>query len=113
MANPVGASNAQWMMVDLLGVLHYLHEMVISHRDIKPENIIVSDDGKSLKLIDFGLAGTKSHCHKLMGTYPFLLPLQLAGEMYRCACADIFACGGVFIELLCGPNTCSMVLCVP
>ena len=33
----------------------YLHGLSIAHRDIKLDNIVVSDDFKTVKFIDFGL----------------------------------------------------------
>lgn len=39
----------------------YLHSKGIVHRDLKPTNIMVTHDGEFVKIIDFGLADTKSH----------------------------------------------------
>lgn len=36
------------------GVL-YLHSMSYAHRDIKLDNIVISEDFKTIKFIDFGL----------------------------------------------------------
>ncbi|RLN39709.1 hypothetical protein C2845_PM01G33780 [Panicum miliaceum] len=37
-----------------------MHDQRIVHRDIKPENILVSDDGRAVKICDFGLAMSMS-----------------------------------------------------
>ena len=34
-----------------------MHEMSLVHGDVKPKNIVVSDDLRSVKIIDFGSAG--------------------------------------------------------
>ncbi|KAI8097235.1 kinase-like domain-containing protein [Halteromyces radiatus] len=39
----------------LLG-LDYLHSLGVAHRDIKPENLLLDDDGRTLKITDFGVA---------------------------------------------------------
>ena len=33
----------------------YLHGLSIAHRDIKLDNIVISEDMKTIKFIDFGL----------------------------------------------------------
>ena len=42
----------------LLGALSCLHERQIIHRDIKPSNILITRNGNTVKLIDFGSAFT-------------------------------------------------------
>lgn len=39
----------------LLGV-DWMHVNNIVHRDLKPQNILVSRDGKNIKIADFGLS---------------------------------------------------------
>ena len=41
----------------LLGALSCLHERQIIHRDIKPSNILITRNGSTVKLIDFGVRG--------------------------------------------------------
>ena len=40
----------------LLDAVEYIHSHEIAHRDLKPSNIMISNNGGSLKIIDFGLA---------------------------------------------------------
>lgn len=67
----------------LLG-LHYLESMGLIHRDIKLENILLakSNDIKSLKIIDFGLAIYENACIKLSvcGTPGYIAPEVLRAE---------------------------------
>lgn len=46
---------------ELLEAVAYVHSMGIVHRDLKPRNIMVTRNGQSLKLIDFGLADGDAH----------------------------------------------------
>jgi 5'-AMP-activated protein kinase catalytic alpha subunit len=39
----------------LINSIEYLHSMGIVHRDLKPENILL-DQGKQIKVVDFGLS---------------------------------------------------------
>ena len=41
---------------ELLDALLYLQEKGVAHRDLKPENVMVTYNGNTVKLIDFGLA---------------------------------------------------------
>nr|XP_039255016.1 serine/threonine protein kinase OSK1-like isoform X2 [Styela clava] len=40
----------------LINGISHIHKNEVIHRDLKPDNILVSDDGKELKIIDFGLS---------------------------------------------------------
>lgn len=44
---------------DILAGLAECHNCKVLHRDIKPSNILVSEDGSSVKIIDFGLSKVK------------------------------------------------------
>ncbi|KAI8328886.1 kinase-like domain-containing protein [Chlamydoabsidia padenii] len=69
----------------LLGLEH-LHQMGIAHRDIKPENLVLTRQGGTLKITDFGVADVVQSCfeskprpcYKWCGSEPFWSP-----EMWR------------------------------
>lgn len=48
--------NIKDVMRQLLGAINYIHSQEIIHGDLKSENILY--DGKSITLIDFGIAKT-------------------------------------------------------
>ncbi len=42
--------------MQILCGVDWMHMNNIVHRDLKPQNILVSRDGKSIKIADFGLS---------------------------------------------------------
>lgn len=46
--------------LQLLDAVQYCHDQRVYHRDLKPENILVFENGRVLKLADFGLATCES-----------------------------------------------------
>ena len=44
----------KYYFIQLLKGIKHIHSFNIAHRDIKPENIMVTKDGKTIKIIDFG-----------------------------------------------------------
>lgn len=86
--------------------LEYTHARNIIHRDIKPENIMLVNEGKTVKLMDFGLskaldesAITKSGA--IIGTFAYISPEQCLGEQLD-GRADIYSLGVMFYEMLTG-----------
>lgn len=49
------------LISQLINAIKFLDGHNLVHRDIKPENILISDDYKSLKLIDFGVIREQSN----------------------------------------------------
>lgn len=62
----------------LLDALAHIHAHDIAHRDIKPSNIMVTTNGKNVKIIDFGLADTNAHAilKQPAGTEQYMAPEQ-------------------------------------
>jgi len=100
----------------ILAGLSHCHENGIALRDLKPENIVVMDVDGSLRIriVDFGLAieSTKA-CTDLVGTFPFIAPEVIARskhDQYDPACADMWSCGVIFLEVLCGAGKLNRML---
>ena len=66
------------VMGQLLDAVKYLHEKGIAHRDLKPSNIMITQNGKTPKIIDFGLADTDVHAvlKQPAGTEQYMSPEQ-------------------------------------
>lgn len=84
----------------LLDALSCLHERQIIHRDIKPSNILITRNGSTVKLIDFGVSDTDDYVtfKQPAGSMAYIAPEQLAGKPVDSR-ADIYSVGKI-INLL-------------
>jgi hypothetical protein len=93
---------------DLASALHHAHRLGRVHRDVKPGNVMMADDGRTPKLVDFGIAvidgpeATRLTQHgEMIGTPRYMAPEQVRGERVD-GRTDLFALGSVLYELLAG-----------
>lgn len=91
----------------LLSVLVFLKSKTVVHRDIKPENILMFDDGKSIKLTDFGWCdmlndeNSKIQHTTVTGTLDYVAP-EVANLLPHDCKVDLWAVGILLHELLTG-----------
>lgn len=97
----------------LADALHYAHGMGIVHRDIKPSNIMLSQDGRTVKILDFGIArvaeaatdkqseGVRTQMGQVIGTPRYMSPEQTLSREID-GRSDLFSVGAVLYELLTG-----------
>ena len=88
------------IMEQLLDALSCLHERQIIHRDIKPSNILITRNGSTVKLIDFGVSDTDDYVtfKQPAGSMAYIAPEQLAGKPVDNR-ADIYAVGKIIALL--------------
>ena len=102
-----GLSLDQWLLTkpsaaarkriiqQILDAMAYCHERQIWHLDLKPSNILITKDGLTAKIIDFGLSDNSGFAFRQTGgTRKYAAPEQLAGQVadHR---SDIYALGGI------------------
>jgi serine/threonine protein kinase len=90
-------------------VLTHMHSQTppLVHRDLKPENIMLSEDQRSIKLIDFGTARDLGRTNKdrvaaktRVYTEGYAPPEQIIGKPEPRS--DLFALAGTFYHLITG-----------
>ena len=89
----------------IISGLSYLHYIGIAHRDFKPENILLTNDNKVLKIIDFGLGNTYKKGQLLKtacGSPCYIPPEMIKEEGYNAEKSDIWSAGIILYLMLCG-----------
>ncbi|HQF56323.1 MAG TPA: serine/threonine-protein kinase [Fibrobacteria bacterium] len=89
--------------LQLLEALAYAHSKGVVHRDIKPANVMAVDQGRRVKLTDFGLAlhndSTLTQEGQILGTPYYMAPELIDGQKGD-GRSDQFALGVVLYEML-------------
>lgn len=98
--------NLRVFFKNLMQTVHFLHSNGIIHRDIKFSNLLISNDGKSIKLLDFGVAkkvSIEEINYSPQGDHKYRAPdLKLEGGYNEKS--DIWSCGLVLFTLILGYN---------
>ncbi len=107
-SGPIPSSKAIGIMCEVLDAVQYAHDNKIYHRDIKPGNIMLSADGTSVRVMDFGIAkfaGKESlhttHVQAQLGTPFYMSPEQVKGLPYSVS-SDIYSLGVTLFEMVTG-----------
>ena len=95
----------------LAAALSYAHLSGVVHRDIKPSNIMVGRDGRSVKILDFGIARVaeaaadsehlRTQVGQVLGTPRYMSPEQALGQVVD-GRSDLFSVGVVLYEAITG-----------
>jgi serine/threonine-protein kinase len=92
--------------IQLADALDYAwNNFQLTHGDIKPENLLISDDGRTLKLADLGLAHVSGRVNSddgsIMATPMYVAPEVVSGSGGGVR-SDIYSFGVMFYELIAG-----------
>ena len=90
----------------IANALSEAHKKGIIHRDIKPHNILIANEGRSVKVTDFGIAkavsnSTMTNIGNIIGSVHYFSPEQAKGK-YINKNADLYSLGIVLYEMLVG-----------
>lgn len=103
----VGYKQALAYVHEILEGLEYANSQGIIHRDIKPSNVMVVEDGRHVKLMDFGLARRASEVTQttrtgqIVGTISYLAPERFLSKPADVR-SDLYSVGIVMYEIFTG-----------
>ncbi|KAJ6033478.1 hypothetical protein N7499_009751 [Penicillium canescens] len=101
---------AKSVFLQLLDAVQFCHSLGIYHRDLKPENVLVTNQGMTVKLADFGLATTDYFTSDFgCGSTFYMSPeCQQSNarpmSCYMSAANDVWSLGVILVNLTCGRN---------
>lgn len=86
---------------ELCSALSYIHGKQIIHRDLKPANIMLTGNGRHVKLVDFGLSDADDFAvfKEPAGTRRYAAPEQFDNDAKVDARANIYALGLILAEV--------------
>lgn len=85
----------------LIGAYSHLLSLNIVHRDMKSQNILLSQDLKTIKIIDFGLSKVirTDMTRTVVGSPAYMAPERLGAEDYD-STSDIWSLGIILYEMI-------------
>ena len=91
-------------LADVARALTYLHGRGIMHRDIKARNVMLTEDCRTAKLIDFGLSASvhidiEKNLKKKVGTRKYRAP-EVSGRHVYGAGIDVYSLGVTIAKML-------------
>ncbi|GAA1866245.1 hypothetical protein GCM10009751_25510 [Myceligenerans crystallogenes] len=94
------------LLDQVLSALSAAHDQHVMHRDIKPENVLMTQDRRTAKLADFGLAravteATQTATGTVFGTVAYMAPEVITTGRSDVR-ADVYAIGVMAFEMLTG-----------
>lgn len=108
-------AKAHFYFYQIAATLKQIHDQEIIHRDIKPENVMVIDEGKRIKFIDFGTAkdikedikskGNGSTGRKFYENFigtPNYMPPECIHNKFTNKKSDIYSLGCLLYNLISG-----------
>lgn len=102
---PMPPTHVRSMLDDVLAALTVAHKAGVLHRDIKPGNILLTADGRAMKVADFGIAKSAGAAltatGQVIGTMCYMSPERVAGAPASVS-DDLYAVGLMGYEALCG-----------
>ncbi|MDA2889772.1 serine/threonine-protein kinase [Mycolicibacterium sp. BiH015] len=102
---PMPPAQVRSMLDDVLAALTVAHAAGVLHRDIKPGNVLLSADGRSVKVADFGIAKSAGAAltatGQVIGTMCYMSPERVTGAPASVS-DDLYAVGLMGYEALLG-----------
>ncbi len=93
------------IMRELIDAVEYIHKKQVVHRDLKPSNVMLTDDGRHVKLIDFGLSDSEVYTFlkQPLGTEAYMSPEQKSLPVSDSR-NDIYSLGCIMERMELGKN---------
>lgn len=100
------AAQVQSFMRQLLAGIDHIHQRCVLHRDLKPQNLLISNNDRTLKIADFGLARSfaipvRKYTNAVV-TLWYRPPDVLLGSTHYGTPVDLWSCGCIFAEMALG-----------
>jgi serine/threonine-protein kinase SRK2 len=92
-------------MMQMMDILEYLHKSKICHKDIKLENLLVTENGNTIKLCDFGFAAKYDNFREIQkkyGTPSYMAPEIIQNRIEDFDAIDIWSSGVLMYVMLFG-----------
>nr|XP_023896360.1 serine/threonine protein kinase OSK1-like [Quercus suber]XP_023915700.1 serine/threonine protein kinase OSK1-like [Quercus suber] len=95
---------ARKIFQQIISGVEYCHENYVVHRDLKPDNLLL-DSERNVKITDFGLSNIMSDGQGFTtrcGSPDYVAPEVLSVGFYKGPHVDVWSCGIILYNLLCG-----------